>query len=194
MPRASNPTDRIISPRGARGRLRLAPTAPARPLPGAAGVVRGIVEQSYSLDALRASIARCAHADDAHFLVAETAGRIVGFLHYDCERAEPELHRIYLDTAEKRKGIGSLLLGELHARLGAGASYILMVIADNHPAVAFYRRRGLVEQARVDEVEKYTAPSTPTSPTSSPPTHAATPIPTLTSQIRAKGGERLRLF
>ena len=114
MPRASNPTDRIISPRGARGRLRLAPTAPARPLPGAAGVVRGIVEQSYSLDALRASIARCAHADDAHFLVAETAGRIVGFLHYDCERAEPELHRIYLDTAEKRKGIGSLLLGELH--------------------------------------------------------------------------------
>ncbi len=43
-----------------------------------------------------------------------------------------------------------MLLGELHARLGAGASYILMVIADNHPAVAFYRRHGLVEQARVD--------------------------------------------
>lgn len=113
-------------------------------------VVRSIVEQSYSLDALRASIARCAHTDDAHFLVAETDGRVVGFLHYDCEGAEPELHRIYLDPAEKRKGIGSLLIGGLHARMDAGASYILMVIADNHPAVTFYRRHGLVEQARVD--------------------------------------------
>ncbi len=113
-------------------------------------VVRSIVEQSYALDALRECITRCARASDAHFLVAERAGRIVGFLHYDCEGAEPELHRIYLDPAEKRKGIGSALLGEFHARLDACASYILMVIADNHPAVAFYRRHGLVEEAHVD--------------------------------------------
>lgn len=113
-------------------------------------VVRNIVEQSYALDALAACIARCAHADDAHFLVAESTGRIVGFLHYDCEGPEPELHRIYLDPAVKRKGIGSTLVAELHARLDAGASYILMVIADNHPAVAFYRRHGLVDEAHVD--------------------------------------------
>ena len=104
------------------------------------GVVRSIVEQSYAPEALRACIARCAQADDAHFLVAERADRILGFLHYDCEGPEPELHRIYLDSAEKRKGIGSMLLGELHARLAAGSGYILMVIAANHPAVAFYRK------------------------------------------------------
>ena len=113
-------------------------------------VVYSIVEQSYALDALRACIARCARADDAHFLVAESAGRIVGFLHYDCEGPEPELHRIYLDSAEKRKGIGSTLVGELPARLDVGAGYILMVIAANHPAVAFYRRHGLVDEANVD--------------------------------------------
>lgn len=113
-------------------------------------VVRSIVEQSYALDGLGACIASCARAVDAHFLVAESAGRIVGFLHYDCEGPEPELHRIYLAPREKRKGIGSALVRELHARLDAGASYILMVIADNHPAVAFYRRHGLVDEAHVD--------------------------------------------
>jgi len=114
------------------------------------GVVRSIVEQSYAPEALRTCIARCAQADDAHFLVAECADRILGFLHYDCEGPEPELHRIYLDSAEKRKGIGSMLLGELHARLAAGSGYILMVIAANHPAVAFYRKHGLVDEAHVD--------------------------------------------
>jgi ribosomal protein S18 acetylase RimI-like enzyme len=114
------------------------------------GVVRSIVEQSYAPEALSACIARCARADDAHFLVAEHAGRILGFLHYDCDGPEPELHRIYLDSAEKRKGIGSLLLGELHARLAAGDGYILMVIAANQPAVAFYRKHGLLDEAHVD--------------------------------------------
>ena len=112
--------------------------------------IRSIVEQSYALDALRECISRCACDGDAHFLVAEDSGRVVGFLHYDCEGQEPELHRIYLDTARKRQGIGGSLLRELHARLTAGSTYILMVIADNRPAVAFYERHGLVEQAHVD--------------------------------------------
>jgi len=42
------------------------------------------------------------------------------------------------------------LLLELHKRLTAGTSYILMVVAANLPAVTFYQRHGFVEDAKVD--------------------------------------------
>lgn len=113
-------------------------------------VLHNIVEQSYSIEALYACIARCRDARDAHFIVAEMDDRVVGFLHYDCDGAEPELHRIYIEPALKRKGIGSALMDELHRRLATGTSYILMVIAANVPAVNFYRRHGFVEVAKVD--------------------------------------------
>lgn len=113
-------------------------------------VIQNIVEQSYSVPALRDCITACGSAADAHFLVAERDGRVVGFLHYDCEGDEPELHRIYIEPALKRHGIGSALIEELHRRLAPGATYILMVIAGNLPAVAFYRRHGFADQAKVD--------------------------------------------
>lgn len=113
-------------------------------------VLRSIVQQSYSLEALRACIKHCRGARDAHFIVAEMDGRIVGFLHYDCEGSDPELHRLYIEAALRRKGIGSALLRALHERLAPGTSYVLMVIAANVPAVNFYRRHGFVEWAKVD--------------------------------------------
>jgi GNAT superfamily N-acetyltransferase len=113
-------------------------------------VLRNIVEQSYAIEPLQNCIARCRHAIDAHFIVAEADGRIVGFIHYDCEGPEPELHRIYVEPGLKRRGIGSALLRQLHARLSPGTSYILMVIAANLPAVTFYRYHGFVEEERVD--------------------------------------------
>lgn len=113
-------------------------------------VLRSIVEQSYSIEALSACIARCRRHADAHFMVAELKRRVVGFLHYDCDGPEPELHRIYVKPALKRQGIGTALLKELHAPLPTGSSYILMVIAGNQPAVNFYRRHGLVVAAEVD--------------------------------------------
>jgi ribosomal protein S18 acetylase RimI-like enzyme len=115
-------------------------------------VVAAIVEQSYAIDALRDCLARCARVVNAHFLVAEQAGRIVGFLHYDCEGPEPELHRIYVDPGRKRQRIGSGLMRELHRRLAPGSSYVLMVVAANRPAVAFYEHFGLTEAARLDGV------------------------------------------
>jgi ribosomal protein S18 acetylase RimI-like enzyme len=115
-------------------------------------VMEAIVEQSYALNALRDCIARCARARDAYFLVAERDGRIVGFLHYDSAGAEPELHRLYVERTHKRRGVGTSLLRELHRRLAPGASYILMVVAANRPALAFYERHGFVEAARVDGV------------------------------------------
>jgi len=113
-------------------------------------VIRSIVEQSYSLLALGDCITECRHAEDAHFLVAERDNQVVGFLHYDAKGDEPELHRIYVEPELKRSGIGSVMMHELHQRLAPGATYILMVVADNRPAVAFYQRHGLVEEARVD--------------------------------------------
>lgn len=123
-----------------------------RDLIGDESVMSAIVEQSYALDAVGECIARCTGAEDAHFLVAEYAGRVVGFLHYDCEGAEPELHRIYIESTLKRRGIGSALLRELHRRLPPHASYVLMVVAANRAAVSFYEHHGFVEAARVDGV------------------------------------------
>ncbi|HEX9350383.1 MAG TPA: GNAT family N-acetyltransferase [Gaiellaceae bacterium] len=117
-----------------------------------ASVMNTIVEQSYALDALRDCVARSARDESAQFLVAERNGRIVGFLHYDCEGPEPELHRIYVDPTQKRQGIGSALLRELHQRLPPRTSYILMVVAANRPAVSFYEHHGFAEAARVDGV------------------------------------------
>jgi ribosomal protein S18 acetylase RimI-like enzyme len=117
-----------------------------------AAVMDAIVEQSYALDVLRECILHCVRAVDAHFLVAERDGRIVGFLHYDREGREPELHRIYVEPTQKRRGIGGALLRELHGRIAPGGSYILMVVAANRPAVAFYERHGFAEAARVEGV------------------------------------------
>lgn len=78
---------------------------------------------------------------------------VVGFLHYDCEGPRPELHRLYVEPGRKRQGLGSLLVEELHRRLESQASYVLMVVADNRPAVAFYRRHGFQEERQVDGVE-----------------------------------------
>ena len=115
-------------------------------------VISNIVAQSYALDALRESIARSGAAHDAHFLVAEEDGDIVGFLHYDCEGSDPELHRIYLEPTRKRRGIGTALVSELHRRLPPGTTYVLMVVAANQPAVSFYRKHGYVERERLDGV------------------------------------------
>ena len=113
-------------------------------------VLRNIVEQTYSVEALSACVARCKAAGDAHFIVAEMDDRVVGFLHYDCDGSTPELHRIYVDPALKRRGIGTALLNALHGRLAPGASYILMVIAANLAAVTFYQRHGFAQEAKVD--------------------------------------------
>lgn len=84
----------------------------------------------------------------------ERQAAVVGYLRYDREGAEPELHRIYVDPDQKRGGIGTALLREHHRRIGPG-SYILMVAAANEGAIAFYQRHGLIEDARVDAVAFY---------------------------------------
>jgi ribosomal protein S18 acetylase RimI-like enzyme len=117
--------------------------------------VTAVVEQTYSVEALTDCISRCADADDAIFLVAERDGAVIGYLHYDCEGAEPELHRIYVDPEQKRGGIGSMLMRELHTGLESGSSYVLMVAEANRAAQAFYARHGLIVERRVDGKRHY---------------------------------------
>ena len=109
-----------------------------------------VVEQTYSVEALADCITRCSNASDAEFLVAERDGDVIGYLHYDSEGAEPELHRIYVDPDQKRGGVGSALMRELHSRLPRGGQYILLVVEANKDARAFYERHGLVIERRID--------------------------------------------
>ena len=120
------------------------------PLLGAAPT-RAVVEQTYSQGAVVDSITRCAGAPDAHFIVAERDGSVVGYLHYDCFASEPELHRIYLDGEEMGRGTGSALMNELHARVGEETAYVLLVALENETARRFYARHGLVEERRIPD-------------------------------------------
>lgn len=119
------------------------------------GAVEAAVTQSYSLDALRTCIDRCDRSETAHFLVAEIEGSVVGYLHFDDFGPEPELHRIYVDPSVRRSGVGALLLTELHARLPIEASYMLLVLAGNDRAIAFYQRHGFTIDAHVDGLTYY---------------------------------------
>ncbi len=114
-----------------------------------------VLEQTYSDDAVTEAIECCAAAPDAHFLVAEHGGRVVGYLHYDNFGEEPELHRIYTDPFERQHGAGTALIEELHTRLGPDVEYVLMVAADNTAAQHFYRHHGLIEERRVDATQFY---------------------------------------
>ena len=109
-----------------------------------------VVAQTYSIEALNDCITRCASADDAEFLVADRGGTVVGYLHYECDGAEPELHRIYVDPTLKRSGIGSALMDDFHARLPSGGTYVLLVGEANESARHFYERHGLVVESYVD--------------------------------------------
>ena len=81
--------------------------------------------------------------------------RVVGYLHFDSAAREPELHRIYADLEQTARGIGHLLVEELHRRLPGGSSYVLLVVAANTGAIRFYERHGLQRDHEVDAVQHY---------------------------------------
>jgi ribosomal protein S18 acetylase RimI-like enzyme len=82
---------------------------------------------------------------------------VLGYVHYDSEGSEPELHRIYVDASRKRGGVGSALMEELHARFAPGATYVLLVAEANRDARAFYERHGLVVDRHVDGSSWYSS-------------------------------------
>jgi ribosomal protein S18 acetylase RimI-like enzyme len=77
------------------------------------------------------------------FLLAETDGQVVGYLHFELmEDRGPYLRRLYVLPAHQRAGAGRNLVAELHRRLGDGFTYELDVHPENSKAIAFYKGLG----------------------------------------------------
>lgn len=119
-------------------------------------VVEAVATQTYEPSAVARCIAECNDAEDAAFLVAEVDGAVVGYLHFDCFGAEPELHRIYIDERFRSQGVGAALVAELHRQLQP-ETYILLVVKGNDGAVRFYERHGLTQEDVLDGVSHYVA-------------------------------------
>ena len=135
-------------------------------------VVATVVDQLYTDEAVAASLAALAEEPNSRFLVAEVDREVVGFLHYDELGPEPELHRIYLRPDAIGSGVGTVLMEALHASLLPGAGYILLVVADNARAIAFYRRHGLVVRETIDAMPYYRAHMSVAIPSDAPPVSA----------------------
>ena len=148
--RPGQPTDAAAI--AAIGQLAFPPTYAGAVEPA---VIATVVEQLYTADAVRASIAVSAADPRSRFLVAERAGEVVGFIDYDELGPEPELHRIYLHPDAIGTGAGSALIKSLHAVLATDAPYVLLVAAANSRAIAFYQRHGLAIRDSVDAVPYY---------------------------------------
>lgn len=117
-----------------------------------AAVVEAIVSQIYSEESIYRSIRACRDASTAYFLVAHRGDSFVGFLEYAEHGDEPELHRLYVHSGQKRSGIGSALLSALHERLPLDRRYRVTVSTENTPALRFYERHGFHETGRATQL------------------------------------------
>lgn len=90
-------------------------------------------------------------------LIAEQAGKVVGWVSFGPCRDEGETHQaeiyaVYIDAAVQRSGIGRALMAEAERRLavtvGTATRFSLWVLARNIPARRFYERLGYAPSLR----------------------------------------------
>jgi ribosomal-protein-alanine N-acetyltransferase len=81
------------------------------------------------------------------YLVAEVAGRVVGYVVASYAGDIAELQRIGVSTTARRGGVATALLDEIVAEApGSGANRLLLEVRDdNADALGFYAARGFVE-------------------------------------------------
>lgn len=84
------------------------------------------------------------------FWVAETQGKIVGYVTIGLENGEMKLFRLYLDPDYIGRGIGSQLLqtAETFMRQHGITRYFLEVHPKNELGLSFYRRKGFVQSSK----------------------------------------------
>ena len=80
------------------------------------------------------------------FLLAEVEGRVVGTVLGGFDGRRGMMYHMAVDPDFRRRGIGSLLMGELEQRLRAKGCirYYLLVARDNQEAIHFYEGHGWV--------------------------------------------------
>jgi len=92
----------------------------------------------------KAEIVKKLRRDPDLFLVAETAGQIIGSVLGGYDGRRGMVYHLAVDTTYRNKGIGAALMNELEKRMkqkGCIRSYLL-VTRDNADAIRFYQHRG----------------------------------------------------
>lgn len=115
---------------------------------------KGIIDDSYLAAMNREERIQKREQDylDSSFIVAESAGNIVGFCRYidtntytpEVENADCELMAIYVDPDLKRKGIGKNLFEYATADFlkKNKKKMVLWCLKDNTPSKIFYKKMG----------------------------------------------------
>ena len=115
-------------------------------------VTHEIIETRHSAE----RFARNAAETDGIFLVALSAGEVVGHLY-----ARPDdgtyVDRLHIAPARRGEGIGAALLAYLRALLPAGERLWLTVLDGNEGAARFYRREGFTLGETVEGLADVTA-------------------------------------
>lgn len=98
------------------------------------------------------SVARLLSGPANLSMVAESAGRMVGFVIGQCVVDTAEVLAVAVEASARRAGWGAALLTgfERVARASGADRVILDVAADNDPALALYTGRGYETVARRD--------------------------------------------
>jgi [ribosomal protein S18]-alanine N-acetyltransferase len=83
-------------------------------------------------------------AKTAVTIVAETEGKIAGFLIADVHEQHGHIITIDIHPEHRRAGLGTQLMQAAESRMREARvrEIGLEVAVDNHPAIAFYKRRG----------------------------------------------------
>lgn len=79
---------------------------------------------------------------DLTLLGAHDEGRLVGVVGYERRDGLVDVHRLAVDPAHHRRGVGRGLLHELHRREEAAAAFEVSTGAANAPAIELYLRIG----------------------------------------------------
>jgi len=87
--------------------------------------------------------------EEGRTLVAETDGRIVGFVSTIVEGEHCEIEDLFVDPAWMRRGVASRLMADAAASVRATGATTIEVTANGH-ALAFYVSAGFVVDREVD--------------------------------------------
>lgn len=106
--------------------------------------VLAIEEQSFEFPWSDEEFRRCIRQQNCIGLVAEAAGRIVGFVFYEIDRSQLHVLNLAVDPRYRRRGVGASLMRKLMSKLSAGGrSRIQLEVREtNLPAQLFFRSLG----------------------------------------------------